>query len=94
MTRRLVAFTSLLAFLAGCGGAVTEGGRVTTTAPEIATTDGADAGEVTTTLPSDESTGSSGRPTAPDFTLVLGDGGSFTLSDGEKPVYLVFWAEW
>jgi hypothetical protein len=31
---------------------------------------------------------------APDFTLDLGDGGSFTLSQGAKPVYLVFWAEW
>lgn len=33
-------------------------------------------------------------PVAPDFTLVLGDGGSYTLSESEKPVYLVFWAEW
>lgn len=36
----------------------------------------------------------SGRPFAPDFTLELGDGGSYTLSEAEKPVYLVFWAEW
>lgn len=34
------------------------------------------------------------RTTAPDFTLELGDGGTYTLSVGEKPVYLVFWAEW
>ena len=31
---------------------------------------------------------------APDFTLALGDGGSYTLSEGAKPVYMVFWAEW
>ncbi|HSG79376.1 MAG TPA: hypothetical protein VLD62_07350 [Acidimicrobiia bacterium] len=31
---------------------------------------------------------------APDFTLSLGEGGSFTLSDEQKPVYMVFWAEW
>jgi len=31
---------------------------------------------------------------APDFELALGDGGSFQLSDTQKPVYLVFWAEW
>jgi hypothetical protein len=31
---------------------------------------------------------------APDFTLDLGQGGSYTLSEGAKPVYLVFWAEW
>jgi thiol-disulfide isomerase/thioredoxin len=31
---------------------------------------------------------------APDFTLVLGEGGEFTLSDAGTPVHLVFWAEW
>lgn len=36
----------------------------------------------------------SDRPLAPDFTLELGDGGTYTLSEGAKPVYLVFWAEW
>ncbi len=40
------------------------------------------------------STTASGRPVAPDFTLELNDGGTYTLSEGEKPVYLVFWAEW
>ena len=33
-------------------------------------------------------------PPAPDFTLALGDGGEFTLSEEQKPVYMVFWAEW
>jgi len=33
-------------------------------------------------------------PAAPDFTLALADGSSFTLGDEQKPVYLVFWAEW
>ncbi len=33
-------------------------------------------------------------PPAPDFALALGDGGVFTLSEEQKPVYLVFWAEW
>ncbi len=33
-------------------------------------------------------------PPAPDFTLALGDGRSFTLSEEARPVYLVFWAEW
>lgn len=33
-------------------------------------------------------------PAAPDFTLALGNGGTYTLSQGAKPVYLVFWAEW
>lgn len=49
-----------------------------------------------TTAPTVGTTGttSSGRPVAPDFALELGDGGTYTLSEGEKPVYLVFWAEW
>lgn len=46
-----------------------------------------------TTTESPDTTGS-GRPVAPDFTLELGDGGVYTLSEGERPVYLVFWAEW
>ena len=33
-------------------------------------------------------------PAAPDFTVVLDDGTEFTLSQEQKPVYLVFWAEW
>lgn len=35
-------------------------------------------------------------PTAPDFTIALGEDRTetFTLSQGAKPVYMVFWAEW
>jgi hypothetical protein len=33
-------------------------------------------------------------PAAADFTLALGDGSSFVMSEATKPVYLVFWAEW
>ncbi|HEU4894444.1 MAG TPA: TlpA family protein disulfide reductase, partial [Acidimicrobiia bacterium] len=64
--------------------------------PVATTTSGADT-TVTpdTTDPGDGTTETtSDRPLAPDFTLELGDGGSYTLSEGEKPVYLVFWAEW
>jgi len=31
---------------------------------------------------------------APDFTLALASGDSFTLSDEKKLVYMIFWAEW
>jgi thiol-disulfide isomerase/thioredoxin len=31
---------------------------------------------------------------APDFTVVLIEGGTFTLSDVDKPVLLNFWASW
>jgi hypothetical protein len=51
-------------------------------------------GESGGTAPADSASEVSTRILAPDFTLELGDGGSYTLSDGEKPVYLVFWAEW
>jgi hypothetical protein len=33
-------------------------------------------------------------PPAPDFELELSDGSTFRLSDEQKPVYIVFWAEW
>ncbi|MFN2486608.1 MAG: hypothetical protein ABR609_08390 [Acidimicrobiia bacterium] len=29
-----------------------------------------------------------------DFTLVLGSGDTFTLSEERRPVFLLFWAEW
>jgi hypothetical protein len=48
----------------------------------------------TTSTPPGQTTTTSDREIAPDFTLELGDGGEYTLSEGEKPVYLVFWAEW
>ncbi len=48
----------------------------------------------TPTAAPDATSPASDRMVAPDFTLALGSGGTFTLSDSEKPVYLVFWAEW
>lgn len=30
----------------------------------------------------------------PDFTLDLGSGGTFVLSEESRPVFMVFWAEW
>lgn len=101
--RRLILALALV--LAACGGAAvedsasttssvaTEGDTSTTVAPT--TSDGATAtteGEQDT--PDTTEPPSSDRPAAPDFTLELGEGGEYTLSEGEKPVYLVFWAEW
>ena len=64
--------------------------------PAASTLPGADAtvASETTDTPEGTTGTTSDRPLAPDFTLELGDGDSFTLSEGEKPVYLVFWAEW
>ena len=83
MRRRIAPLGLALALLgSACGdGAVEETtSSSTTVAP-------------TTTIP-ETTTTISGRPIAPDFTLELGDGGSYTLSEGARPVYLVFWAEW
>jgi hypothetical protein len=33
-------------------------------------------------------------PPAPDFTMALADGDTFTLSEQAMPVYMIFWAEW
>lgn len=39
-------------------------------------------------------TAADGDSVAPDFSLALGDGSTFTLSEEARPVFLVFWAEW
>lgn len=99
MRRSVLGLTVILCLVAlacgeGTGGTMssssTTSGPVTTTSPAASTST---AGIPSTTDPVD-TTVTSGRPVAPDFTLDLGDGGSFTLSQGAKPVYLVFWAEW
>jgi thiol-disulfide isomerase/thioredoxin len=88
----------LAAILAGCGDAPstdepTTTVPVTTAATVPGTTDAppvtseTDPATTTTRVPPD------GEP-APDFTIALGEGGEFTLSEAGAPVYLVFWAEW
>lgn len=85
----------LVLLVSACSG---EAGTITSSADPEDTTSTAEttttvgAGETTTT--SGATTTTSDRQLAPDFTLELGDGGSYTLSDGARPVYLVFWAEW
>ena len=54
---------------------------------------GAETSTLITAVASDPSLQVDG-PAAPDFTFALADGSSFSLSDEQKPVYLVFWAEW
>jgi len=86
----------LLAACSGAPGAAVDstGSPVTTEAPAVATTDSGTDHPTTTLAPVNTTTTDSGRPVAPDFTLELNEGGAYTLSEGEKPVYLVFWAEW
>ena len=68
-----------------------------TTSPPSTGAPGTTGATATTSAPMETTTRV--RPdgeAAPDFTLALalGDGGTFTLSDEQKPVYMVFWAEW
>ena len=63
----------------------------TTVAPTTTTTA---APTTTTAAPTTTTTEAHNRPTAPDFTLELGNGGTFTLSAEPRAVYMVFWAEW
>lgn len=67
----------------------TPGTTVTTVAGETTLPSQGDPGEATTTT----RVAPEGEP-APDFTLALDAGGSFSLSAEGKPVLLVFWAEW
>ncbi|MEX2323803.1 MAG: TlpA disulfide reductase family protein [Acidimicrobiia bacterium] len=94
LTGFLVAVLAVL-LIAGC--APTATAPSTTTPGTTATTvvgettmppQGGDPGETTTTR-----VAPAGEP-APDFTLALDGGGSFSLSAETKPVLLVFWAEW
>lgn len=64
-----------------------EGSTPSTDAPP---TGGSDSSTSSTDAPKPPPDG----PVAPNFTMALESGGSFTLSDAAKPVYMVFWAEW
>lgn len=70
---------------ASCGGNAIE---PTSTASTPASTTTIVQTETTTT------TAEAVGPAAPGFDLELADGSTFTLSAAEKPVYMVFWAEW
>jgi len=93
--RPILSAAALAVLLTACA---SSGGVGTTSLPDDPTTSvssgsaSTEAPTTTAVVPAPETT--SGRPVAPDFTLPLGDGGTFTLSQGAKPVYLVFWAEW
>ncbi len=95
MSRLQLLLVSLVVGVAACSGSsdesttTTEDDAVTTTAISADTSPDSE----TTTTPGPTTTFSD-RPLAPDFTLELADGGEYTLSQGAKPVYLVFWAEW
>ncbi|CAN5867271.1 hypothetical protein BH23ACT4_BH23ACT4_08530 [soil metagenome] len=86
----LVLVVSACAGDAGTTTSVDASGETSVVTSDTTTPPG--VGETTTTP--GETTTTSDRDLAPDFTLELGDGGSYTLSEGARPVFLVFWAEW
>lgn len=92
--RRLAIWLPCLTLALGAcsGGTATDQDVATppTTVPPTANATSSQAADATVA----PNTTDPGRPVAPDFSLQLGDGGEYTLSEGSKPVYLLFWAEW
>ena len=78
----------------GTSTATTAGEQSTTTVGEQSTTTVGEQSTTTTAAVDTRAPLPEGATTAPDFELALGQGGTFTLSDEQKPVYMVFWAEW
>jgi hypothetical protein len=70
--------------------------ETTSTSPDTSPTTESVAGgdETSTTTVTADPLPQVDGPAAPDFVLALADGSAFSLSDEQKPVYLVFWAEW
>ena len=107
--RKLVVPIAFALILAACGGDAEPAASpaptsqtdtadsAATTNPETTST-GAGEQSPTETAAPDSTTEASGPsydgPAAPDFELALSDGSTFRLSDEQKPVYMVFWAEW
>jgi len=97
--RRIAAISVLAVIASACAPTTSSSTTASTTAdisttaptvPSSSTTAGTGTTGVTSTTVRDRPEGVA----APDFTLALGEGGEFTLSDEQKPVYMVFWAEW
>jgi hypothetical protein len=92
---RRIVLVAAVAVLAACG---TGSEPSTTPAPETsavlppATTPTTSA--PTTTGRSDPAATTVPADSAPDFSLDLGSGGTFVLSEEARPVFMVFWAEW
>ena len=95
--------------VAACGATETDLATPTEAAPatQQQTDDSTPATPVPTTQPStapstsEEVAPAAERPApdpnreiAPEFSLALGDGSTFVLSEETRPVFMVFWAEW
>ncbi|MEN8234762.1 MAG: hypothetical protein ABFR89_07540 [Actinomycetota bacterium] len=96
MRRGMFLIVATLAVLAASCATETE--TASTSASTSPVTVSPEGSAPATTLPvttevADEPPAIDGDP-APDFTLALDGGGEFTLSGEQKPVYMIFWAEW
>ena len=89
---------SLTLLAAACGG--TDAAPATTSPPSATT---ATTGFETTAVPDSTenpaaTTSTEGQstegPAAPGFVTTLSDGSLFDMGAHDRPVYLVFWAEW
>jgi len=97
--RYRVLAVSLMLVAAACGGS---GATVATTGTPSTTS--ASTGPATTSAPgSTENPGTTTATTqalraeglvAPSFVTTLSDGSQFNMGEHDRPVYLVFWAEW
>jgi hypothetical protein len=85
--QKWIIFVATLAVVASACGGEDSAGTATSTEPAEMS---ASAPAVDATEPTPEVEG----PSAPDFSLTLADGSEFMLSAEQKPVYLIFWAEW
>lgn len=100
-SRMRLALVALALVVSACGGDAAPDPSPTTTM----TTPVVDSTVVATTAPGATPTTAVAPSTtrvrvrpegevAPDFSLALGEGGTFTLSEETRPVFLLFWAEW
>ncbi|HKY47206.1 MAG TPA: hypothetical protein VJQ79_04390 [Acidimicrobiia bacterium] len=89
--KRVASLAVVILGLAGCGEPATF--ATATTSRSLPTVDSTPTPTVSASTSSSTSVTEVGDA-APDFTLALGDGGTFVLSQEARPVYLVFWAEW
>ena len=99
--RKLSLSLGIVLFLAACGGGADETAPTTAAVQEAASSAGGTPAADAT--PNDDAAGEPAEadpspsfdgPPAPDFELALADGSTFALSAEQKPVYVVFWAEW
>lgn len=103
--RNLLLLVASALIVAACGGA--SGGQATTPTTAGTVASAPDQSDADTSAPETVGESPTGKrddtttvaptvdgPAAPEFDLALADGTTFSLDTVDKPVYLVFWAEW